>query len=122
MAYADADYYKSTYQGTEIPEGELSSLLSRASDDVDSMTFHRIGGNAGFMALTPFQQGQVKKAVCAQADYLHDFGDAAALGLSGYSVGDVSVSMGNGSGGTVYSPQARRLLLPTGLLNRGVYG
>lgn len=120
MAYADAAYYKDTYQGTDIPDGDLGGLLSRASDNVDSMTFNRIGGDAGFAALTPFQQGQVKKAVCVQADYLHDFGDIASLGLSGYHVGDVSVSMG--SGGGAYSPQARRLLLPTGLLNRGAAG
>lgn len=40
-------------------------------------------------------------------------------GLSGYHVGDVTVSAGSAGIGP-YSPVARRLLLPTGLMYPGV--
>lgn len=119
MAYADSAYYKGTYGGTAIPDAALNRYLSQASDDVDAMTFGRIGGDAGFALLPAYSAGQVQKAVCAQADYLHDYGDVANAGLTGYHVGDVTVSMAGG-GDRTYSPQARRLLMPTGLLYRGV--
>lgn len=122
MAYADSSYYKDTYEGSAVPDDQLEQMLATASDDIDAMTYGRIGGEAGFQALTSFQQEKVRRAVCLQADYLHDFGDVAALGLSGYSVGDVSVNMDSGSGTAAYSSAARRVLLPTGLMNRVVRG
>lgn len=121
MAYADANFYQDIYSGTIPPGAALTTLLERASDDVDAMTFHRIPAVGGIDALTPFQQEQVKRAVCTQADYRNEFGDLIDAGLSGYHIGDVTVSAGQG-GMEPYSPRARDCLLPTGFLNRGVPG
>lgn len=119
MAYADSDYYKTTYGGTAIPDAALGRCLMQASDDIDAMTFCRIGGDAGFAQLPDYAQEQIRRAVCAQADYRHDYGDITDAGLTGYHVGDVTVSMSSG-GAQSFSPRARQLLLPTGLLYRGV--
>lgn len=119
MAYADVDYYKNTYGGAAIPDEQLPRYLSQASDDIDAMTFCRVGGAAGFAALPAYTQSQVQKAVCAQADYRHDYGDMIDVGLSGYHVGDVTVNIESAGIGP-YSPVARRLLLPTGLMYPGV--
>lgn len=65
MAYADSTYYKETYGGSAIPDEQLPRYLSQASDDIDAMTFCRIGGAAGFATLPPYSAAQVQKAVCA---------------------------------------------------------
>jgi hypothetical protein len=92
MAYADADYYKYTYGGNVIPDEALNSQLTKASDQVDSLTYNRIRA-VGFDGLTPFQQGCIKKAVCSQADFNAQYGAYANMPLTGYSIGDVSLSL-----------------------------
>ncbi|HHV41695.1 MAG TPA: hypothetical protein GXX72_02460, partial [Clostridiaceae bacterium] len=91
MAYADADYYKYEYSGTVIPDEALANQLSKASDQVDSLTYNRIRA-VGFDQLTEYQQGCVKKAVCSQADFNVQYGAYADMPLKGYKVGDVSVT------------------------------
>ena len=119
MAYADSEFYKTTFAGDIIPDAQLSKYLQRASDDIDTMTYNRIVWS-GYDNLTPLQQAQVKKAVCYQADHLFQYGDMALLGVNGYHVGDVNVQM-NGRN-IRFSQQAREALMPTGLLHRGFSG
>jgi hypothetical protein len=92
MSYADADYYKYEYSGNVIPDEALSSQLAKASDQIDSLTYNRIRA-VGFDGLTPFQQGCIKKAVCSQADFNAQYGAYANMPLTGYSIGDVSLSL-----------------------------
>lgn len=127
MSYAtsyatDEDYEK--YGGGLISEDDLDKTLSRASDQIDILTYNRIV-HRGFENLTPFQQLNVKKAVCLQADFTNQYGDLASAPMSGFGAGSISWSFGEsgfveGAGGVRTSQDVMGLLLPTGLSNRGV--
>lgn len=113
------------YGGGLIPDNDLERALSRASDQIDSLTYNRIVAR-GFEKLTPFQQKNIKKAVCLQADFVHQYGDYLAIPMSGFSAGSISWSfekgagMSEGGGGVKTSDDVMNLLLPTGLANRGL--
>lgn len=91
MAYADASFYKTEYGGSAIPYEALAGHLSRASDQIDALTYNRIRAR-GFDNLTFFQQECIQKAVCAQAEFNAQYGAYADMPLTGYSIGDVSLS------------------------------
>lgn len=92
-AYADANYYLGTYQGSTVPEEELSKRLKMASRHIDSLTYNRIVGR-GFSNLTPFQQEVIREVVCQQADFEYDNADMIDTVLSGYSLNGASVQFG----------------------------
>ena len=128
MSYADSTFYIDTYGGTTIPVTPpelIGSQLRLASRAVDAATMYRI---RDFDELTAFQQLQVKLGVCAQADYSFQYGALSSLlGLTGsYSIGDVSMSGKSESGLSAEAEhyqlcdEAIKLLMPTGLLNRGI--
>lgn len=119
MAYADAQYYLNIYKGTAIPEAEIDRRLVRASDDVDSLTYNRIQA-AGFDNLTVYQQEQVKKAACAQAEFLHQYGEFTDLPLKSFSAGSISLSLGEVVNGVTASRTAIRYLGLTGLTSRRI--
>ena len=117
--YADAEYYKSSFRGTTIPENELEKYLKIASEKIDTLTFNRIE-YLGYANLTAFQQGKIKDAVCYQAEYIFENG-VEPSNLSSYGVLDISVSISekktvasqNGA-----SEMAYDLLEKTGLMCR----
>lgn len=117
MAYADADYYKDTYKGTTIPDDDIERELARASSDIDSMTYNRIVAR-GFDNLSSFQQEQVRKATCAQAEFLNQYGELADLPLKSFSAGSISMSLGEEVNGVMASKAALRYLNSTGLTSR----
>lgn len=119
MAYADADYYKDTYKGTTIPDDDIERELARASDDIDSVTYNRIVAQ-GFDNLSPYQQEQVKKATCAQAEFLYQYGEFTNLPLKSFSAGSISMSLGEEVNGVMASRTALRYLTPTGLTSRRI--
>lgn len=94
MSYADAEYYKTKYQGTTVPENDLAGVLETVSMHIDSLTFNRIVGQ-GFSSLTQFQQDVVKKVCCMQADFEYENADEISSVLSGYSINGVSAQFGN---------------------------
>lgn len=102
--YVDAVYYKNTYKGMIVPDEVLDIRLVSASDQIDILTYNRINA-AGFDKLTPFQQDKIKKAVCIQADFLHQYGDYVDLPVSSFSAGDISVNLGTGAN-NVNAPRA----------------
>lgn len=91
MAYADAAYYKDEYGGTAIPDEAIRTHLSRASDQIDALTYNRIRGR-GFENLSCYQQECAQKAVCAQAEFNHRYGSYADMPLQGYKIGDISLN------------------------------
>lgn len=107
-------------------ETELTRWLVLASAVVDDICFHRIGR---LERLTPYQQGLVKAATRAQADYLRrkdaDVGLDAGQ-VTGFTVTDVSVRYGSGDGEAAWRaaqnhcPEALEYLKQTGLTFRGV--
>lgn len=123
MSYATPADYEQYGEGL-IPPDELEKALSRASDQIDGLTYRRIAA-VGFENLTEFQQERVKKAVCRQADFMHQYGDLLAAPMTGFGAGSISWSFGEsgfvqGASGVATSQEVMGLLLPTGLANRGL--
>lgn len=123
MSYATLQDYEQ-YGGGLIPEDQLERALSRASDQIDGLTYNRIVA-LGFENLTPFQQTNIKKAVCLHADFMHQYGEMLAAPMTGFGAGSISWSFEKsgfvqGAGGVKTSQEVMGLLLPTGLANRGL--
>lgn len=118
MAYATAGEYEQ-YGKSLIPVTELDKALSSASDQIDSLTYNRIVAR-GFDQLAPYQQANIKKAVCQQADFVYQYGDYLTFPLSGYSAGSVSLSFKaiEGAGGVQTTEAVTSLLKATGLSDR----
>lgn len=124
MAYADSSYYTGTYGGTDT-EG-IDVLLDQASADVDILTYNRIQ-QTGFSSLTEFQQGNIKKVVCMQADFRRENADMISSVLQSYSLNGVSMDFGNSwnvsvQDGVAFSKQAYAVLQMTGLCFPGIGG
>lgn len=117
MPYADATYYKNTYQGTLIPDEELDRALERASDQIDCLTYNRIVAK-GFDNLTEFQQAKVRAATCLQADFNAKYGDFTDLPLDSFSAGSISMSLGERINDVIASREALWQLRQTGLTSR----
>lgn len=119
MSYATEEDYKQYGKGI-IPSHELDKALARASDQIDTITYNRIV-QRGFENLTPFQQENVKKAVCIQADFNHEYGEYLSVPMGSFSAGSISWSFDQGINRQI-STEVINLLLPTGLANRGIRG
>lgn len=116
MAYVDYDYYKNTFKGSLCIES-IERLLGEASDQIDRLTYGRIR-RKGFENLTEFQQEMIKKAVCYQAEFLANYGDYLSSPLSGFSIGDVSLSFNDNQVGVIADKRALDCLTQTGLTSR----
>lgn len=127
--YADYTFYQSSFHGDTIPEEKFDKYSARASDYIDYLTWRRAQDMADDSA--------VKKCCCALAEQYMSI-DALKTAASAKvtedgiiaseSVGSHSRSFRNGSEGEkavqeaekALAAIARRYLLPTGLLYRGV--
>lgn len=124
MAYLDKAFYAESFVGESITDGDFPALLERASEIVEEMCMYRLTPIT-FLAMPEWVQEKVKKAICAQIEYLDanggsefDTGEnlsSASLGKFSYSAGSITQS----SGRSRYAPRAMRILVPTGLLYRG---
>lgn len=122
MPYVDETYYNNTFQGEPVDSADFPSLCLRAEEIVEEMSMYRLTP-ISYLAMPEDIQERVKKAVCAQMEYLSANGgsdmdngvdlQSAALGKFNYT------RSGNGSSQTLYAPRALRILFPTGLLYRG---
>lgn len=88
-AYADEDFYTKEYRGN--PLENLERRLVEASFQVDKMCYGRIRGR-GFENLTEYQKDLIRRAVCAHAEFLDQYGEAMNAPMAGYSILDVSIS------------------------------
>lgn len=127
MAYVDAEYYETVYKGESVPETDFPGLLARAEEIIEELCMYRVTP-VTILAMPDAVQERVKKAVCAQIEYLDANGGSDldnGAGLQSASLGKFSYTLaagagaGGSSGQSVYSPRAQRLLAPTGLLYRG---
>ena len=114
--YADYSFYTEIYYGDTLTESNADKWLDRASDYVDTITYHRLE--------TAFPTNEthvkkVKKAVCAIADALYFIdtqrrAGAASIGADGKITGAVasmssgreSISYATGGTASVYSAAA----------------
>ena len=108
MAYADYDFYTTSYFGSVVPETDFPRLAERASDFVDTMTFDRLVDG---LPTNERSQKRIKKAVCSLAELMYQIelaeknaanaaasGVSAAIGSGGSTTGIVtSVSSGSES-------------------------
>lgn len=125
MSYVTQDYYSGTFQGESVDSADFPGLLERASEIVEEMTMYRLTAIT-FEAMPEAVQEQVKRAVCAQIEYLNANGGSEldnSTGVQSASLGKFSYTSGSktdsASGQTIYAPRAQRILMPTGLLYRG---
>lgn len=125
MTYITETYYRNTFRGEPVEEAGFPSLCLRAAEIVEEMTRYRLTEDS-FKMMPKAVQERVKKAVCAQIEYLDANGGSEldnGTGLQGASLGKFSYSGVSGTNGeagqSVYAPRAQRLLAPTGLLYRG---
>ena len=125
MGYVTQKYYSDTFLGESVDEADFPRLLGRASEIVEEMTMYRLTP-VTFLAMPENVQERVRKAICAQIEYLEANGgsdmdngadmQSASLGKFSYTKASGS---GNSSGQSIYAPRAQRILMPTGLLYRG---
>lgn len=127
MPYITQDYYNDVFKGESVSTADFPSLCMRAEEIIEEMTMYRVS-DAIFPTLSADVQERVKKAVCAQIEYLDanggsDMDNGADLQSAGLGKFNYTKSAGaNGSTTqSMYSPRAQRLLLPTGLMYRGGY-
>ena len=122
MSYIDEGYYNDKFLGEPVDSADFPSLLLRAEEIVEEMTMYKLTPMT-FLAMPHDVQDRVKRAVCAQIEYLDANGcsdmdngadlQSAGLGKFNYS------KTGTDSSQSIYAPRAYRILLPTGLLYRG---
>ena len=124
MGLVDYNYYKNTYIGEPVSQTDFPRYEKRAEMLVLA-TIKRTADQAA--ALPAAVLGAVQDAICAQIDYLYEYGvGVASFGKEaggGFRVGEVSVTSGSSSGATASG--ARSMIAPavwvyleqTGLLN-----
>lgn len=125
MSYVTDDYYKNTFHGEPVDDADFPSLSERASEIVEEMTMYRVT-SVTILAMPEEVQERVKKAVCAQIEYLNANGGSDmdnGNDLQSASLGKFNYTKASSTGGStqqsMYAPRAMRLLAPTGLLYRG---
>lgn len=125
MAYVDQSYYMDDFNGEPVDETDFPSLCRRAEEIIEELTLYRLTP-VTFLAMPGSIQERVKKAVCAQIEYLDANGGSDldnGAGLQSASLGKFSYTRSVGVSGSteqsVYAPRAYRYLAPTGLLYRG---
>ena len=125
MPYVDDKYYHDTFKGEPVDPSDFPSLCERAGEIIEEMTMYRVT-SVSFITMPEDIQERIKKAVCAQIEYLDANGgsemdngaDLQSAGLGKFSYSKAAGGDGSSSQ-SIYAPRAQRLLFPTGLLYRG---
>ena len=119
MALVSLTYYAGEYLGEEVATADFRKLDKRAEDVV----LRLINKTEAEVLLLPEPlQTAVKNAICAQLEYLNEYGIGTATYGStggGFTVGKVTVQAGASGGtalGTIICPAVYAILERTGLL------
>lgn len=96
MAYADYDFYKTSYFGSVVPETDFPRLAERASDFVDTMTFDRLVDG---LPENERSQKRIKKAVCSLAELMYQI-ELAEKNATNAAVSGTSTAIGSGGSTT----------------------
>lgn len=122
--YVTEEYYYSEFHGEPIESEDFTGLQERAAEIVEEMTMYRISEQM-LPSLPEELQERIRKAVCAQMEFLDANGGSEVdngMDMQSASLGRFSYTRASGvEGGSVsscYSPRAKRILAPTGLLQR----
>lgn len=110
MAYADEKYYTEMWMTGTIPVENLKGYLSRASAEIDNMTFGRLRKG---LPEDEYYQDKIRSAVCETADLIYSYNmadnlamqalkemhskDASEKGVKSISDGTESITYNTGS-------------------------
>ena len=100
MAYADYEFYKTSYFGSVVPETDFPRLAERASDFVDAMTFDKLVDG---LPTNERSQKRIKKAVCSLAELMYQIELAEKNAINQASANLTDTNVGNISTGVVTS-------------------
>lgn len=96
MAYADYDFYTTSYFGSVVPETDFPRLAERASDFVDTMTFDRLVDG---LPTNERAQKRIKKAVCSLAELMYQV-ELAEKNAANAAASGASTTIGSGGSTT----------------------
>lgn len=134
MPYVDKSYYDDTYMGTSIIDTDtFNKLNNRAEDVINGYTNNLLLDQSTFDDLNTYQQTGVKKAVCAQIEFINNIGGYNntnnsedindSFGLSKFRINKSNNKNKSGYqyvNGIPLSPNVNLYLKNTGLLYRGM--
>lgn len=100
MAYADYEFYTTSYFGSVVPETDFPRVAERASDFVDTMTFDRLVDG---LPENERSQKRIKKAVCSLAELMYQIELAEKNAINQASANVTDINVGNISTGIVTS-------------------
>lgn len=100
MAYADYEFYTTSYFGSVVPETDFPRLVERASGFVDMMTFDRLVDG---LPKNEHSQKRIKKAVCSLAELMYQIELAEKNAINQASANLTDTNVGNNSTGIVTS-------------------
>ena len=100
MAYADYEFYKTSFFGNVVPESDFMRMSERASDFIDSLTFDRL---ADGLPSDDRQQKRIKKAVCSLAELMYQIELAEKNAINQASASATDTNAGGKSTGIVTS-------------------
>lgn len=91
MAYADYEFYTTSYFGSVVPETDFPRLVERASDFVDTMTFDRLVDG---LPENERSQKRIKKTVCSLAELMYqiELAEKNAINQAPANVTDTNTS------------------------------
>lgn len=95
MNYATTDDWFLLGESRPDDEGEMYPWLSRASREIDTLTFNRIV-ERGYENLTDFQREILTEVTCCLAGWEWEHSDLLDSPFSGYSINGVSAQFGTG--------------------------
>ena len=96
MAYADYEFYKTSYFGSVVPEADFPRLAEKASDFVDTMTFGRLVDG---LPTNERSQKRIKKTVCSLAELMYQI-ELAEKNATNAAVSGASTAIGSGGSTT----------------------
>lgn len=96
MAYADYEFYTTSYFGSVVPGTDFPRLAERASDFVDTMTFDRLMDG---LPANERSQKRIKKAVCSLAELMYQI-ELAEKNATNAAVSGASTAIGSGGSTT----------------------
>lgn len=100
MAYADYEFYTTSYLGSVVPETDFPRLAERASNFMDIMTFDRLVDG---LPTNERSQKRIKKAVCSLAELMYQIELAEKNAINQASANLTDTNVGNISTGIVTS-------------------
>ena len=96
MAYADYEFYTTSYFGSVVPGTDFPRLAERASDFVDTMTFDRLVDG---LPTNERSQKRIKKAVCSLTELMYQI-ELAEKNATNAAVSGASTAIGSGGSTT----------------------